>query len=341
MTLGSSNIVQSHSGNNSPVGTTTLTVSVSSATAGHTVLVGISAGTTVTGPPTGFVQDAVSAAVGGGSDTHIIYRKQLSTGETSWAFGLAASGAAAWWVLEVSGLDPTTPFVTGTANGGQFGTSISTGTTSSVAQTDILVLASFNGLKSTTANTWSGYTSSFTEIKDQGTTDSGSNQWSIAVADLFPGAGGTFTTTATASASVNASGLVVVYKAAPPPAVSIDDVSIDGVFVMLAEVTLRDGSGTHLDLRTDETTTVQGSIVIASGLSVTGTMNYALSQIPAETSQVSFAVGALVQSDLTGECMVVRDSWIDAGGAEWSNTTGRATRYSTTGWTVIGSALLN
>lgn len=339
MTLGASNIVQSNSGNNSPTSTPTLTVSVSSPTAGHAVLVGISCGQVVTAPPAGFTQDAVTSAVGG-PDTHVVYRKQLSTGETSWAFGLTSSAAAAWWVLEVSGLDPA-PLVTGVSNGGQAGTSISTGTTSSVSQTDILVLASFNGLKATTANTWSGYTNSLVEVKDQGTTDSGSNQWSIAVADRFPGAGGTFTSTATASASVNASGLILVYKAAPPPAVSIDNVAIGGQFVALATVTLRDGAGTHLDLRTDETTTVQGSIVISGALAVTGTMNYALSQIPAETSQVTFAVGALVQSNLTGECMVVRDSWIDAGGAEWSNTTNRATQYSTAGWTVIGSALLN
>jgi hypothetical protein len=340
VTLGAGNILQSNSGNNS-ANEAICTVTLASATTGHTVLIGVSFGAAVGGVnPTGFTQDAHTAAAAGVD--YYVYRKQVSTGETSWSVSMSASTPAAWWVLEVSGLDPS-PFVTGIADGGQAGTTADTGTTSTVTQTDILCLAALQSYNSGNATiTWSGYTNSFTEIKDQSTASAGSTETSVAVAYKFPGVGGTFITTATLSASAIASGAMLVYKAAPPPAVSMDNVTVGGSFNMTATVTLRDGSGTHLNLFTGDTT-VQGAITIATGAApaVTGNMTNSTSTTPVTSSGQTFTVGQIVSSNLTGEVMVVRDSWIDAGGAKWSNTTNRGNIYSTAGWSVIGTAVLN
>lgn len=339
MTLGVGNILQSNSGNNS-ADETTLTPSLSSATTGHAVIVGFASNNVnAASPPTGFTLDG-SGESNVGAAGYYVYRKQLSTGETSWSFPLSSSNGYAWWALEVSGLD-SSPFVTGIASSDQAGTSIVTGTTTSTTQTDIMCLACFASNHATTGDSWSGYTNSFTEIKDQTTTSGSTNQASVAVAYKFPGTGGTFTSTATPSHSTNACGLMLVYKAAPPPAVSMDGVSIGGSFGMTGKVTARDGAGTHLNLYTTDTT-VQGAIVIATGAApaVTGNMTNSTSTTPVSTSGQTFTVNQVVQSTTTGEVMVVRDTWIDAGGAEWSNTTDRANTYSTSGWTVIGSALI-
>jgi hypothetical protein len=208
----------------------------------------------------------------------------------------------------------------------------------------LLCYASFSSYNlSSFTITWSAETNSFTEIQDTASGAwGGTTRVSIAECRKFPGASGSFECTATLSHTADAAttGILVVYQGATTTAAVIDDVTVGSSFGLTAQVTLRDGAGTHLNLYTKDST-VQGAIVISSLLAVTGTMNYATSVIPILTSSQTFTIGDVVQSNTTGECMVVRDTWIDVSGPEWSNTTARSTKYSTVGWTQIGSATIN
>jgi hypothetical protein len=200
VTLGPSNIIQVNSGNNSATETQTVTVSLSSATSGNTALVGLSMDVAVTVAPSGFVLD-IDALAASGAAHNSIYRKQVSAGETSWNFTTNFGGQVAWWVLEISGLDPA-PLIASGHDDNLAGTSAELFPSSPVTQTDTLVLAAVQGgVTNIPAVTFSGWTNGFTELADVGTTSGGSNQYSVAVAYLFPGLAGGFGTVVTASAS--------------------------------------------------------------------------------------------------------------------------------------------
>lgn len=338
MPLGSGNIIQTGTSSTVTTPATSVNVTLSSATTGNTVLIGLIADEFAITAPTGFVQDAYVQV---GEAHHYVWRKQTSTAESSWTVYFPDFASAAWWVDEVSGLGAS-PLTAGISNSGSSVSSISTGTTPTATDADLLCIASYGAhIATNTVMTFSGETNSFTEAHDSHATWSGGVGVAIAEGRRFPGASGTYESTATISTTAtSASGILVVYTAASAPATVIDDVTVGGTFTITAEVTSRSGGDTHLDLFTDSTT-VQGSIVLHADLSVTGTMNYGTGLIGVQATSVAFTVGDVVSSDLTGECMVVRDSWIDSGGPEWSNTTTRATSYSTTGWTVIGSASIS
>jgi hypothetical protein len=334
--LTDSNVIQSAQGTTgASADFNPVTVTLSTPTSGGTVLIGITCDETIPTDPSGFVRDA---NVVSGAHSHAIFRKQASVGETSWNVTMSAVGMAAWWVWEVTGLDPSPVDVT---SSGAFSTATtkSTGTTSTTTVTDLLLVASWASWNSSNLTvTWSGQTNSFTEINDVATANTGSTEVSIASARRFPGATSSFETTATASASSLISALVVGYKALGPPPATIAQVPIGSSFALTATVTAR-SSSTSLDLSTVGTT-VQGSIAVDGALAVTGTMARALDQIPVTVTASAFVVGDVVQSNVTGEAMVVREVWTDAAGPHWSNTTNRSTQYSTSGWSVIGSASL-
>jgi hypothetical protein len=335
--LSASNIVQNTQATTSPNFPTTVTVSLPQATAGGTVLIGFTGDELASAAPSGFVTDK---SVTSGAHSLYLWRRQTSNGETSWDVPMAAAAMAAWWVWEVTGLDPNPVDVTTT---GAFGTatSRSTGTSPTTTATDELLVATWCSWNSADATiTWSGQTSGFTEQHDTSTTNAGTTEVSISAAWLFPGVTGAYASTATASASALLAGLLVGYKAVGPPPTTIAQVPIGGSFAMTAKVTGRTTS-TSLDLYTADST-VQGSIAIDGALAVTGTMARALDQIGVSTAGLPFAVNDIVKSATTGEVMVVRDVWTDAAaGALWSNTTDRRTRYSTTGWTRIGAATIS
>jgi hypothetical protein len=337
--LSSSNIVQTNTGSTGANAAATLDVTVSSATTGHTVLVGIVCDEPVTPPAGGgFLLDQIESAGGG---RHHLLRKQTSTGETTWTFVFDTSAIAAWWVDEVSGLDPA-PLAALASNHDETPPStISTSTTTSTSADDLYCVASFASWNSSNLTvTWSGYTNSFTEAHDTATTFSGSTEVSIAIARRFPGTPGSFETTATLSSAADASAILAVYKASTTAPVVIDDVPVGGSFGLAATVTARDGSGTHLDLRTVGVT-VQGAIVISAGLSVTGTMNFALSAVGITLASQPFTVGQIVADDDTGQTLVVRDAWSEPAGFFWSSATNRSVIYPTSGFTVVGQATLS
>jgi hypothetical protein len=199
VTLGPGNIIQVNSGNNSATETQTVTVSLSLPTHGNTVLVGLSMDVSVTAAPSGFVLDI--DAVQGSVVHNSIYRKQLSAGETSWAFTTNFGGQVAWWAFEMSGLDPA-PLIASGHDDNLAGTTAQLFPSSPVTQTDTMVLASVQAFVSSgSAPSFSGWTNGFVELADQGTTSPGSTQLSIALAYLFPGLAGGFGTVVTASIS--------------------------------------------------------------------------------------------------------------------------------------------
>ena len=211
MPLGPWNIIQVNSGNNSAAETGTLPVSLPSATSGNAVIVGISTGATVTAAPSGFVLDVTSVI---GIDNNYIYRKQISTGETSWSFTQNFGLPDAWWAFEMSGLDPA-PLIASGHDDNLAGTSAQLFPSSPVTQTDTMVLASIQGaVSSGSAPSFSGWTNGFVELADQATTSAGSNQFSIGLAYLFPGLAGGFGTVVTASVSAAMSFASVSYLGA-------------------------------------------------------------------------------------------------------------------------------
>lgn len=337
MPLSTSNVVQSNADETSPDFPNPVPVTLPGPTSGGAVIIGINADELIT-TPDGFIRDI---GIIDGVHDHAIFRKQTSTGETSWNVPVASPAMAAWWVKEVSGLDPAATVDATASTAWSTATTKSSGTSGATTSADTIVIASHASWNSADATiTWSGHTNSFAETHDVSTANTGTTEVSIAAADRFPGTTATFETTATASASALLSGLLVAYKAPTPPATTIAEVPVGTAFVMAARVAGRVAGGdTDLDLFTTDTT-VQGSITIDNALAVTGAMNFPLDEIGISVAAQPFAIGDVVQGG-AGETFVVRDIWATSTGFNWSNTVDRRVVYSTAGFTKIGTATLS
>jgi hypothetical protein len=195
-------------------------------TAGNTVLVFMN-GPNATAPA-GFVLDKGLATNGFLN----VYRKSgVAAGEgqagvTPWTFTTGVGAAPAWYVVELSNIDPADPLdalpvtagPTGVANGG----TLSSGTTPLNAGLNAVVFAVFTATPTTgSTESWSGYTNGFEEVADI-TESAVATQ--LAVARMFTTATGTFSTTATLATtqggSIVTGALVVVYRAADSPIVT-------------------------------------------------------------------------------------------------------------------------
>jgi hypothetical protein len=214
--LSTSSIVQSNvSSTGASAAAATVTVSLGSATTpGNTVIVGLATGTNMT-TPAGWTLDVSTGTL------VAVYRKGGSAyagGETSWNFSTTAgTTTAAWFVLEVEGLDddPLDATSTGTANG-------SPQTVGTIAQNsafDCIGIAVHAGSSTTLpVGSMSGQTGGYTELGEAASTVGTARD--VAVSTWFPGDVTAFASSATKTGNFNLGtlGVQVVYRAAGSPA---------------------------------------------------------------------------------------------------------------------------
>jgi hypothetical protein len=183
----------------------------SGTTAGNTVVIFLNTSTSISGP-SGFTLLGPSALA---APNLYCYAKTAVAAETSWSFSTASTNVA-WFAVELEGVDNLSMVdvfapasFQNTATGA---TSIASGTTGTSSTYDGQAWAIFGASTTgTTPATFSGYTNGFTEWAEQGT--SAATSISLAVATLDIASLGTWSTTATASASSNLAGMILVINA--------------------------------------------------------------------------------------------------------------------------------
>lgn len=191
-------------------------------TAGNTLIVFLTAQVGVT-PPAGFVEDEGPVV-----NLTAFRKSEVATGETSWTFTVPPNSVFAWYVAEVSNLDPVEPLDASADSGGAFGSTSnggtrSTGTTPLNAGLNTVVLAAFSAVQAAgSSESWSGYTGDFEELADVSPNVDGAYQ--LAVARKFvSGTTGQFESTATlatSQASTSTGAIIVAYRAADSPIVA-------------------------------------------------------------------------------------------------------------------------
>jgi hypothetical protein len=206
-------------------GTTTASTSIavtlpSGTTLDSTLIVTIYSAQAITAAPAGFVQDYFASGVAPG--VMYVYRKSLTpASETSWTWTQSPSGDAAWYVAEMTNVDPADPLestngqnVASLSNGG----TASTLTTAQTAGLSTVAFAVFGAVRANSGVTVSfgSYTNGFQEVAD--IASSSTPGLHIAVARKFrDGDTGTFESTATYATSgsaATADTAVVAYRAA-------------------------------------------------------------------------------------------------------------------------------
>lgn len=236
MPLTADSVVQEATGSTPGADATSTTVTLpAGTTAGSTVLAAINSVTaqgTLT-LPTGFVIDVSTGTSTGTLANYVLVRKSsVAAGETSWTFSGAGASQWAWWVGEVTGLDPdpldASSQLAGTSVTAGATVTRSTGTTSANPGTDTLVLACFGGAASTGAGmgTFTSYTSGFTGRAQatSGGTGTDSSRL-VAVASKLSGGAttGPFESTGSYTAGSSAGsiyGMIAAYRAADSPIVN-------------------------------------------------------------------------------------------------------------------------
>lgn len=198
-------IVRSNTGS---VNSGNLTLTLSQATtSGNTLFLAVgSIGVATT--PSGFTLDVNANNT---TDTSwantAIFRKAITSGETSWAITLPSNGGGVGYVAEVSGLtaSPLDQVAENNASGASF--SASTGTTGTTAQADEWALAV---VANASGRTYSSWTNGFTEVADLGNT--ATVKTNLGVATLTIASVGTYSTAAAMSPSGLYSGCIATYK---------------------------------------------------------------------------------------------------------------------------------
>jgi hypothetical protein len=214
--LSSANIVQSNvSSTGAAAAAATVTVTLGSATtAGTTVIVGMFTGAQAMATPAGWTLDLNAT-----SQIINVWRKGGSGyagGETSWGFTTTVSTTtAAWFVLEVDGLDDDP--VDASSTGGVNGTPQTVGTIAQNSAYDTMALAIHVGSTTTSpVGTFSGQTGGYTELGEAGSTVAPKG---LALSTLFAGDVTSFASTATKTGNfvTGSGGAQIVYRAAGSP----------------------------------------------------------------------------------------------------------------------------
>ena len=193
-----------------------------STTAGNTLIVFLTALVGVT-PPAGFIQDKFLAV-----NLYVFRKSEVAAAETSWTFTTSTNSSFAWYVVELSGVDPVEPLDASATSGATFastsnGGTRSTGTAPLNAGLNTVVFGVFSAIQTAgSTESWSNYTNGFEEVAD--VSPNGDSAYQLAVARNFVnGTTGTFSTTATlatSSASASTAALLVAYRAADSPIVA-------------------------------------------------------------------------------------------------------------------------
>lgn len=219
MTLDATNIVQQAVGTTTS-GTSHAVTLPGGTTAGNTVIVIGSAGSGLdpfTAPTgTGWVLDS-NNSVG----SQVSRLSNVGAGATTWTFTTASAQVTAWYVAEVSGLDPVDPLdasVTTSATLANGGT-MTTTSPMTVGRSTLAFAAFSTQADPTFTHVWSGWTNGFVEQAETG--GSGLQGMSVAVnsaADTQVWS--TTATIATTDASSASAGTLVSYREAGTPIVT-------------------------------------------------------------------------------------------------------------------------
>lgn len=163
-------LVQSNAGAQSTNLATVSATWSSAATAGNVIVIGVSAGATIT-TPAGWTLSPGCSQVD--YNAHYIWWKIAAGGETSQSYTLGSAEKSAWWTAEISGLTASPYDVsTGTFHDGGGAQTLTTEVTLSITPTtgSRYVVASIGGLTTgTTRVTLASWLNSFTEQQDSGT----------------------------------------------------------------------------------------------------------------------------------------------------------------------------
>jgi hypothetical protein len=206
-------------------GTTTASTSIlvtlpSGTTLDTTLIVVFYASQAVTAAPSGFTKDKQPAS-GAGGVLYVYRRSSGAAAETSWTWTLTAAGDAAWYVAELTNIDPADPLEsaaeTGDASVSNGGT-LSTQTTAQGAGLSTVAFAAFGAMRANSGVTvgFGSYTNEFEEIADLASPSTPGTH--LAVARKFvAGTTAQFESTATYSttgAAASADAVMVAYRAA-------------------------------------------------------------------------------------------------------------------------------
>lgn len=209
-------IVQQKSGNTGAAAApTTFNATLDAATVAGSgrYLVIVVACDNVVPTPSGFTLDEDQVNNAG----HYVFRKSAVDSETSWAIAPGSGGgAAAWWALELSQLDPSSPLDANahTSQGtGASGNTWSTGTTGTPTQDDLLMIASYSAsVSGETDINATGFSNDYVEQIDEFTTKSSGTDIGLYGAVKTISAAAAQECTVTLDASAARTGIMVGYK---------------------------------------------------------------------------------------------------------------------------------
>lgn len=204
-------LVRSNSGNTGTGAPATLDATLGGTPiAGDTLLLVVCSDATVN-TPAGWTLDVSAVATNG----LYIYRKTSAGTESTVTITPSVAAATNWWYGEYEGLDAT-PLLASSSSTGSATTTSPTGATAFTSgATGGLAIAAF-GSSRFSAVTASGYTNGFTELADLGTTKASGTNVSLAVATALANTDGSFSSTATLSASSAVGGVIAIYEPGTP-----------------------------------------------------------------------------------------------------------------------------
>ena len=162
----------------------------------------------------GFMDDGPSLGAGG---TTMLQRRhrEVFGGENSWALDAQFTGAGnifAWLAYEFASVDRVSPLEQYATNSGLSVATLSTGTTPTVAATDIACIAVHS--TSSAVTTMTPQTAGFVKGEEV-TLTNGSGHITVMVSRSYPGAGGTYECTADLGGTMGlALGAMLVYQGA-------------------------------------------------------------------------------------------------------------------------------
>lgn len=204
------------------VSTITPALAGTDTTADHNTVLAFHATASVIGTPGDWIIDQSSAVL-----LYAFRRPTVAAGESSWAFGVSPASYSAWRVEEWTGVDLVDPLdaaILGTITA-QGAATCSTGTTATTDSADAAVIAAFVITRGSAGQgvfpVGRSYSNGFTEVSYNTVgTGNAAGDRALAVAELYPGATGTFETTLTLDttgggtlSTVTMQGMVLVYRA--------------------------------------------------------------------------------------------------------------------------------
>lgn len=122
--------------------------------------------------------------------------------------------------------------------------------------------------------------------------------------------------------------------------ISLVDMPVGSTFKLKARLVSDNGTTMAVELLQNDGS-VHGEIDITKATGViTGALTVALADTLVEPVAIALEIGDVVQSQATGEVVVVQAVNLGPDGTLWSTATSGAPTYQGTGWTRVGTATI-